>query len=95
MQETSGKRIQQQTTFWAERVLCGVVVYKKVCGFQPFVAFFPFHVIMAESSNVLVEHHKWAQLAITHVLGTHGSGAVLWQKHPLGFSSMFFRHMPP
>lgn len=44
---------------------------------------------MAESSNVLVEHHKWAQLAITHVLGTHGSGAVLWQKHPLGFSSMF------
>ena len=66
-----------------------VVVYKKVCGFQPFVVFFPFHVIMAESSNVLVEHHKWAQLAITHVLGTHGSGAVLWQKHPLGFSSMF------
>ena len=29
MQETSGKRIQQQTTFWAERVLCGLLYIKK------------------------------------------------------------------
>ena len=34
MQETSGKRIQQQTTFWAERVLCGLLYIKKCVGFS-------------------------------------------------------------
>ena len=90
MQETSGKRIQQQTTFWAERVLCGLLYIKKVCGLQPFVVFFPFHVIMAESSNVLVEHHKWAQLAITHAREKMGAGPCFGKKSKTNSKQAFF-----
>ena len=67
-----------------------VVVYKKVCGFQPFVVFFPFHVIMAESSNVLVEHHKWAQLAITHAREKMGAGPCFGKKSKTNSKQAFF-----
>ena len=44
---------------------------------------------MAESDNVLVNLQRWAQHAVNHVKGGHGSGALLWETRPIGSSSMF------
>ena len=53
------------------------------------ISTFPSTIPMAESDNVLVNLQRWAQHAVNHVKGGHGSGALLWETRPIGSSSMF------
>ena len=44
---------------------------------------------MANPSYPLLERQRWAEHALSHVLGSHESGSLLWQPRVIGTSSMF------